>query len=94
MRQVVPASMSELKFISDYWWFQYPTCYGICGIELHFEFMIDMYGLQMIHRANYIFVRSIPPPFFFLLFNPIFVIGFEDDQDPPFFFHTSKHPML
>ena len=55
--------------------------------------MIDMYESQMIHRTYYRFVGGVPPSLFFLLFNLAFVVDFQEDQDPYFFFHASKHPI-
>ena len=44
----------------------------------------------MIHIAYYCFVGKVPSPLFFPLFDLAFVVEFEEDQDPPFFFHASE----
>ena len=78
-------------FISDCWWYHFPTPFGTYRIDFHFIFMIDEYGPQMIHRTFYTIIGGAPPPLFFPFLGPTFLVGQEERPDPPPFFHVLEH---
>ena len=47
----------------------------------------------MLYRAYYHFMRSVPPPFHFPLFETMYNLNIVEDKNPPIFFATFEYPL-
>ena len=73
--QILAYLMVKPTYISECWWYHYPTPYGTYKIKYHFIFMVGQFGPQMVHRAFYTFIKVVLPLLFFPFFGPVVVLG-------------------